>query len=151
VIKLLKSKWLIVISALFSFLSFSSSLFAQYFFDIEPCNLCIAQRYIHVLIFVVSTLLIFPKEKKWLKQTLLILFLISSLVAFYHFAIQKGVLQDYCSLGPSVKTKEAFKALLKKPISCSKISWTFLGFSVAFWNGLSSLIISALFFKKIKK
>ena len=89
--------FLIVILAIIS-LTIISALIIQYWLGHEPCKLCLYQRipYFLSMLLIIKILFI----KKYEKITLLILILVfmsSTVLAFYHFGIEQGFFKESLS------------------------------------------------------
>ena len=69
------------------------AFFLEFYLSLIPCDLCIKQRIVHASILILS-LLVFPlytfyKLKFIILSILNVLWLGSSILAFYHFGIEK--------------------------------------------------------------
>ena len=144
--------FLIVILAIIS-LTIISALIIQYWLGHEPCKLCLYERipYFLSMLLIIKILFI----KKYERVTLLILFLIfisSTILAFYHFGIEQGFFSESlaCTTGDLSKTlsKEELLELLKQhSISCKDVSFRMLGLSLAAINTIFSLVLSVIFIR----
>ena len=83
---------------------------------------------------------------------LFITFLISSILAFYHFGIEQGFFNE----STLCKSKEVFETLDKKEllkelkqanISCKNVSLRIFGLSLATINTIFSIALSVIFYK----
>tara|TARA_B100000686_G_C16547305_1_gene840586 strand:- start:322 stop:801 length:480 start_codon:yes stop_codon:yes gene_type:complete len=125
----------------------------DYGFGYNPCKLCIYQRipYIISIALLLNVLLI----KKYIKTSLLILavvFLCSSILAFYHFGIEQGffsesMICDNKSISKDLSGEDLLKELKRNTVSCKEVTFRFLGMSLATINTIFSLILSAIFIK----
>ena len=144
--------FLIVILAIIS-LTTISALIIQYWLGHEPCKLCLYERIPYFLSMLLIIKIIFIK--KYEKITLLILFLVfmsSTVLAFYHFGIEQGFLSEsfVCDTGNVSETlsKEKLMEQLKQnSISCKNVSFRILGLSLATINTIFSLILSVIFMR----
>ena len=144
--------FLIVILAIIS-LTTISALIIQYWLGHEPCKLCLYERIPYFLSMLLIIKIIFIK--KYEKITLLILFLVfmsSTVLAFYHFGIEQGFFSESlaCSAGDLSKTlskEELLEQLKQNSISCKEVGFRILGFSLAAINTIFSLILSFIFIK----
>ena len=98
--------FLIVILAIISF-TIISALIVQYWLGHEPCRLCLYERIPYFLSMLLITKIFFIK--KYERTTLLILFLVfmsSTVLAFYHFGIEQGFFSESlaCTTGDLSKT-----------------------------------------------
>ena len=144
--------FLIVILAIIS-LTIISALIIQYWLGHEPCKLCLYERIPYFLSMLLIIKIFF--FKKYEKVTLLILslvFVISALLAFYHFGIEQGFFNESlaCTSGNFSETlskEQLLEKLKQNSISCKDVSFTILGFSLAAINIIFSLVISVIFIK----
>ena len=144
--------FLIVILAFIS-LTIISALIVQYWLGHEPCRLCLYERIPYFLSVLLITKIFFIK--KYERTTLLILFLVfmsSTVLAFYHFGIEQGFFSESlaCTTGDLSKTlsKEELLQLLKQnSIGCKNVSFRILGLSLAAINTIFSLVLSVIFLR----
>ena len=130
-----------------------SAFIIEYGLGHKPCKLCIYERIPYFLSIFLIGKIFFIKEYN--KATLLILFLvfiISSVLAFYHFGIEEGFFQEslVCkteNLSETLTKDDLLKELSENNISCKDVSIRILGFSLAAINTIFSLILSVIFIK----
>jgi len=144
--------FLIVILAIIS-LTTISALIIQYWLGHEPCKLCLYERipYFISMLLIIKILFI----KKYEKITLLILFLVfmsSTILAFYHFGIEQEFFSESlaCTTGDLSKTlskEELLEQIKQNSISCKEVGFRIFGFSLAAINTIFSLILSVIFIK----
>ena len=126
-----------------------SALYLQYFKNLPPCDLCITQRWFHVLILLYSLTIYIIIKIKNLPLTLVLLglvvvWLFSGLAGMYHFGIELKLWNgpEACSSNLTF-SKDLLNYLLNKsPIKCDEIIFSILGISLAGWNTIISSIIS---------
>ena len=144
--------FLIVILAIISS-TIISALIIQYWLGHEPCKLCLYERIPYFLSMLLIIKIIFIK--KYEKITLLILFLVfmsSTVLAFYHFGIEQGFFKEslVCTAGNLSETltkEEILKQLSQNTISCKDVSFRIFGFSLAAINTIFSISLSAIFIR----
>ena len=144
--------FLIVILAIIS-LTTISALIIQYWLGHEPCKLCLYERIPYFLSMLLIIKIIFIK--KYEKITLLILFLVfmsSTVLAFYHFGIEQGFFSESlaCTTGDLSKTlskEELLLQLKQNSTGCKNISFRILGLSLAAINTILSLVLSVIFLR----
>ena len=144
--------FLIVILAIIS-LTTISALIIQYWLGHEPCKLCLYERIPYFLSMLLIIKIIFIK--KYEKVTLLILFLVfmsSTVLAFYHFGIEQGFFKEslVCTAGNLSETltkEEILKQLSQNTISCKDVSFGIFGFSLAAINTIFSIVLSVIFIR----
>ena len=119
----------------------------------QPCKLCFYERipYFLSILLIIKIFLI----KSYEKITLLILslvFLISSILAFYHLGIEQGFFNESfgCSTGnlSEILSKEQLLEEIKQnTVSCKDVSFEILGFSLAAINTVFSFFLSVIFIR----
>ena len=140
---------LIFILAIIS-LTIISALIIQYWLGHEPCKLCIYERIPYFLsILLLIKILLFKKNEKITLLILSLVFVSSSALAFYHFGIEQGFFNEslVCNLGgnsESLSSKDLLKELEKNTVSCKDVTFALFGFSLATFNTIISLTISAI-------
>ena len=70
-----------------------SAFYLEYFQGALPCDLCITQRWFHVLIIIYSLILIYIAKKNLISKKLILLglsivWIMSSIAGTYHFGIE---------------------------------------------------------------
>ena len=151
-LKQINNIFLIVILAIIS-LTIISALIIQYWLGHEPCKLCLYERIPYFLSMLLIIKIIFIK--KYEKITLLILFLVfmsSTVLAFYHFGIEQGFFKEslVCTSGNLSETltkEEILKQLSQNTISCKDVNFRIFGFSLAAINTIFSISLSAIFIR----
>ena len=148
-----KKNLILIIIFFIILLSIISALTIEYILDHKPCSLCLYERIPYFL----SSLLIVKIFffKKYEKITLLILFLVfisSSLLAFYHFGIEQGFFSEsfVCNVENQSKIlskKQLLKELNQNVVSCKEVTFRILGFSLAALNTILSVVLSVIFLK----
>ena len=144
--------FLIVIFAFIS-LTIISALIIQYWLNHEPCKLCLYQRIPYFLAILLIIKIFF--FKKYEKITLLILSLVfvgSTVLAFYHFGIEQGFFNESLActtpnLSVTLSKEQLLEQLKQHNISCKDVSFRVFGLSLALINTIISLVLSVIFVK----
>ena len=146
-----KNNIILIIIFFIILLSLISALTIEYVLDHRPCSLCLYERIPYFL----SALLIIKIFffKKYEKITLFILFLVfmtSSLLAFYHFGIEQGFFSEsfVCNVGNQVQIlskEQLLKELNQNVVSCKDVTFRILGLSLADINTILSVVLSIIF------
>ena len=87
----IKNKTIFNLILLFSIFALISAYFIQYVLGHQPCNLCLIERIPYILTIIIIIINIITK--KYEKITLILLsliFIIATLISFYHFGIEQG-------------------------------------------------------------
>ena len=103
----------------------------------------------------ISLVLIFKKFKRILTTIILIFFIFGAVISFYHVGIEQGFFEEsmVCNLkniGTELSKEQLLKQLESVPISCKKVTFRFLGLSLATINTIISIFLSVMMFKVIK-
>ena len=128
-----------------------SAFYLQYFQNLPPCDLCITQRWFHVLIMIYSLLVFMILKIRSISFNLIILglaviWLLSGIAGMYHFGIEIELWSgpEKCSSGID-SSKDLFQYLMSKsPVKCDEVMYRILGLSLAGWNAVISILISIL-------
>ena len=134
-----------------SLISISSALIAEYFFNLQPCELCLKQRHPYYLI-LVSLVFIFIIKN----LNKVVFYLLIQLAAVYglfysiwHVGVENKILKGPSGCSVMLTNSESasdLKAqiLSKQVISCDEVIWSFFGISAASINTLVLLVIFIL-------
>ena len=149
----IKNKFTLNAVLIFSVFALITAYFIQYILNHEPCNLCLIERIPYLAAIILTSLIfILNKYEKIISLIVGLFFIFGTVVSFYHFGIEQGFFNEslVCDLGNSNKATSAqdlLKQLEKKTISCKDVSFKILGLSLATFNTIISIIISAIMLK----
>ena len=135
---------------LFSIFAIFAAFFIQYVLKHQPCNLCLVQRIPYIASIIIILICLFlNKFEKISLCVLSLIFFSAALIAFYHFGIEQGFIKEslVCNLNSESNdlSKEALLNQLKEmPVSCKNVTFKIFGLSLATFNILISLILSAI-------
>ena len=141
----------LTLSFLFSSGLLLSAYLMEFYFSLIQCDLCIKQRIIHACILILTILIIFFYKIFWSKFLMILilncLWLISSILAFYHFGIEKGLWEGLseCSSKLTFNENTLNQIFSKSPIRCDEPQFEIFNISLAGWNGFLSLLIFIIF------
>ena len=146
----IKNKLLLNGVLIFSVFALVAAYFIEYILGHKPCNLCSIERtpYLASIIFI-SLIFILNKYEKTISLIVGLVFVFGTIVSFYHFGIEQGFFDEslLCNLGNNsgtLSSENLLKELEKNTVSCRDIAFTLFGFSLATFNTIISLIISAI-------
>ena len=140
----------IVILAIIS-LTIISALIIQYWLGHEPCKLCLYQRIPYFLaILLIIKIFFFKKYEKITLLILSLIFVVSAVLAFYHFGIEQGLFNESLActaqdLSKILSKEQLMEQLKQNTVSCKDVSFKILGLSLAAINTIFSLILSVIF------
>lgn len=138
-----------------SLLALFTAFVAEFAFDLDPCVLCVYQRWPYA----VTTLLGIAGlatlyEEEWIQYVAIIVFLaaiaffVNGLIAFYHVGVEqhwwKSALEG-CAVEFETGSMEELRAMFDKTIGarCDEVAWSFLGISMAGFNMVLSFLLAA--------
>ena len=141
--------------AILIFLSFVllAALIIEYGLNHQPCKLCVYERIPYYLSILLIVKLLFIKGyEKMTLLTLSLIFIVSSILAFYHFGIEQGFFKESLScatknLSDALTKEELLKQLNQNIISCKDVSFRIFGLSLAAINTIFSILLSVIFVK----
>ena len=140
--------FLFIISA-----SLITAFIIQYGLGHQPCKLCIYQRIPYIIsVFLIIELIFFKKNEKITLLLLSLIFIISAILAFYHFGIEQGFftesfLCESTSFSKNLTKDELLEQLKQNTISCKDVAFKVLGLSLASVNLIFSAFLSIIFLK----
>ena len=124
----------------------STAILFQYGMGLEPCNLCIWQRWPHLAIIILTLIGLWGFMPRVMLKLILIAGITSVTFGSYHAGIEYGFWSGPLGCAANVtldaNIKTLTEQLLSTPIArCDEVAWSFLGLSMAGWNSLISLDI----------
>ena len=125
-----------------------SAYYFQYFGGLNPCQMCIWQRWPHFAIIFFSLLIILKKKYA---VTLLIFAALSalttSIIGIWHSGVELELfyLPEGCSSSGHGSIENVQDLINKPMIGCNIIAWSFLELSMTNWNTILSLIETLIF------
>ena len=144
---MLKKYWFYLIG-LFSMIAIASALIAEYYFDLEPCKMCLKQResyYIIIVLFVISFIL------RWQSKILFyisvqIIIVYGLFYSVWHVGIENKILSgpSGCDGGLELtKNTDSLKEQImsKSVVNCEDVVWNIFGLSAATINSLLLFLI----------
>ena len=153
----LKAEFYLKIIFLFSFIALISAFLIEYILGHQPCNLCLIERIPYGLsIMIIMAIFLIRKNQKFLVMLLILTFIFSFAISFYHFGIEQGFFQEssVCgvkSLTDSVTKEDLLKQLSEKTISCKDVTFRIFGLSLTSINIVISLLFIITLLKIFKK
>ena len=126
----------------------------QYIGELEPCVLCIWQRWPYVAVLLLSLLAFLLAGNRTTRALLLYLcagtFIVGLGLAVYHLGVEQGFFEGTatCDGGETPETFEELRAQLEAApvVRCDEVAWSLAGISLAGYNGLISLALAAISF-----
>ena len=143
----LKAELYLKIIFLFSFIALISAFFIEHVLGYQPCNLCLIERIPYGLsIIIIMVAFLTKKNQKFLILLLILTFIFSFAISFYHYGIEQGFFQESSICGlkdftESITKEDLLKQLSEKTISCRDVTFRIFGLSLTSIN----IVISLLF------
>lgn len=122
----------------------------QYIGGLAPCDLCITQRWPHLVAVVMGVLAWFVPPRILWRTIGLLAALATAGYGLYHTGVERAWWQGptACSGGGNVgalSPEDLLQQILAAPVvRCDAVAWEFLGLSMASWNALASLGLALL-------
>jgi disulfide bond formation protein DsbB len=128
-----------------------AALLAQYVGGLQPCELCLYQRWPYYAAIVATAVALLSGGDRAMRGVIMLgalLFAASTALAFYHVGVEQHWFAGPTACTGSVTgttSIEALKAqlLARQPVSCDTPAWRLFGVSMAGWNLLASMLIAA--------
>ena len=126
------------------------ALLFQYVGGLQPCELCLYQRWPYYAMIVLSALALAlgrPRISAAVTGIAALAFLIGAGLAFYHVGVEQHWFAGptACTGAPTgAGSIEDFRARLmaQQPVRCDAPQWALLGVSLAGWNLLASVALA---------
>ncbi len=129
----------------------------QYIGGLPPCELCMWQRYPHVVAVVAGLLALITTRGKLLPLIGGLAALTTSGLGVYHTGVERGWWQGptSCTGGGNVgnvSVDQLFDQIKAAPVvMCDQVSWQMFGLSMASYNAIISLILAAIWYVAWRK
>ena len=142
-----KAELYLKIIFLFSFIALISAFFIEHALGHQPCNLCLIERIPYGLsIIIIMVAFLTKKNQKFLVLLLILTFIFSFAISFYHYGIEQGFFQESSICGlkdftESITKEDLLKQLSEKTISCRDVTFRIFGLSLTSIN----IVINLLF------
>ena len=153
----IKAEFYLKIIFLFSFIALISAFFIEHILGHQPCNLCLIERIPYGLsIMIIMAIFLIKKNQKLLVLLLILTFIFSLVISFYHFGIEQGFFEEssVCgvkSLTETITKEDLLKQLNEKTISCKDVTFRIFGLSLSSINIVISILFIITLLKIFKK
>ncbi len=132
----------------------AAALGFQYLGGLAPCELCLWQRIPYAAVFGAAILAILARRRltsgaaTWLAAACAASFFIDAGIAGFHVGVEQGwwTGSDACTAaGAPTGDLEALRdAVFSAPaVFCDEVAWSMFGLSMAAWNGVAALGLTA--------
>lgn len=131
-----------------------AALVAQYWGGLQPCELCLMERWPYYAAIAIAFLALAFPAVGWSRAALLLLtvvFVVSAGLGFYHVGVEYHWFRGptACTNSGGVpQTLEQLKQMLARTqaVMCDQVQWSLGGISLAGWNFIASLLIAVFAF-----
>ena len=144
---MLQKYWFYLVT-LFSVFALASALIAEYYFDLQPCAMCLKQREPYYIIIAGFILVMILKwqDKIWFYVGVQIVSIYGLFYSLWHVGIENKILAgpSSCSGGLNIsKNTSSLKEQIisKAVINCEEVAWSIFGLSAATMNSLLLFLI----------
>lgn len=117
---------------------------------LAPCEMCLWQRWPHWAVVVLGVVgLIWWRATRPILALMAIALAVSTGLGFWHFGVEMAILPGLTACGGGIDFGGTPGTVLDSllaapPIRCDIVAWSFLGLSLAGWNGVCSLILAII-------
>ena len=144
---MLQKYWFYLVT-LFSVVALASALIAEYYFDLQPCAMCLKQRepyYVMIAGFILVMILKW-QDKIWFYVGVQIVSIYGLFYSLWHVGIENKILAgpSSCSGGLNISTNTSSlkeQIISKAVINCEEVAWSIFGLSAATMNSLLLFLI----------
>ena len=144
---MLQKYWFYLVT-LFSVVAIASALIAEYYFDLQPCAMCLKQREPYYIIIAGFILVMILKwqDKIWFYVGVQIVSIYGLFYSLWHVGIENKILAgpSSCSGGLNISTNTSSlkeQIISKAVINCEEVAWSIFGLSAATLNSLLLFLI----------
>lgn len=127
-----------------------AALLSQYVGGLNPCPMCIWQRWPHAIaIALAAVALIAGSRGRPIYLLIALVLLVGAGIGGFHAGVEQGWWEGptTCSGGDvgSMSTQDLINQIMTAEIvRCDEIPWSFLGLSMAAWNGVVSVVLAGV-------
>ena len=144
---MLQKYWFYLVT-LFSVVAIASALIAEYYFDLQPCAMCLKQRepYYVIIAGFILVMILKGQDKIWFYVGVQIVSIYGLFYSLWHVGIENKILAgpSSCSGGLNISTNTSSlkeQIISKAVINCEEVAWSIFGLSAATMNSLLLFLI----------
>ena len=131
-----------------------AALLSQYWGGLQPCELCLMERWPYYAAIVIAVLALAVPMAGWPRTALLLLtlvFVASAALGVYHVGVEQHWFPGptaCTSNGRAPQTLAELKQMLARTqvVMCDQVQWSLGGISLAGWNFIASALIAVFAF-----
>jgi disulfide bond formation protein DsbB len=128
-----------------------TALLSEYWGGLAPCELCILQRWPWTAAITISLVALFVGGRpalSWVALVLAVVFAGGAAFAVYHVGVEQRWFPapSACAAVTGATTLEDMRRQIlgTAPVLCTEVQWSLFGLSLAGWNLLASLAMTAI-------
>ena len=143
----IKTEFYLKIIFLFSFIALISAFFIEHILGHQPCNLCLIERIPYGLsIMIIIAIFLIKKNQKFFVLLLILTFIFSLAISFYHFGIEQGFFEESAICGVKdasdlISKEDILNQLQNKIVNCRDVTFKIFGFSLTTINIILSFVL----------
>ena len=144
---MLQKYWFYLVT-LFSVVALASALIAEYYFDLQPCAMCLKQRepYYVIIAGFILVMILKWQDKIWFYVGVQIVSIYGLFYSLWHVGIENKILAgpSSCSGGLNISRNTSSlkeQIISKAVINCEEVAWSIFGLSAATMNSLLLFLI----------
>ena len=144
---MLQKYWFYIVTLL-SATALASALIAEYYFDLQPCAMCLKQRepYYVIIAGFILVMILKGQDKIWFYVGVQIVSIYGLFYSLWHVGIENKILAgpSSCSGGLNISTNASSlkeQIISKAVINCEEVAWSIFGLSAATMNSLLLFLI----------
>ena len=144
---MLEKYWVYLVTIL-SVVALASALIAEYYFDLQPCAMCLKQRepYYVIIAGFILVMILKWQDKIWFYVGVQIVSIYGLFYSLWHVGIENKILTgpSSCSGGLNISTNTSSlkeQIMSKAVINCEEVAWSIFGLSAATMNSLLLFLI----------
>lgn len=142
--------WLVLLGSL---AVLGSALLSQYVGGLNPCPMCIWQRWPHAIAIALAVIaLLIGRRAALIYPLIAVILLVGAGIGAFHAGVEQGWWEGptTCSGGDvgGMSTQDLINQIMTAEIvRCDDIPWSFLGLSMAAWNAVVSVFLARIAWK----
>jgi disulfide bond formation protein DsbB len=127
-----------------------AALASQYWGGLQPCELCLIERWPYYAAIVIAVLALAIPVAGWPRAALLLLalvFVASAVIGFYHVGVEQHWFRGPVACTSSNRVPQTLAELKQmlahtQVVMCDQVQWSLGGISLAGWNFIASALIA---------
>ncbi|HEX3969993.1 MAG TPA: disulfide bond formation protein B [Stellaceae bacterium] len=137
-----------------------TALGSQYLGKLDPCELCLLERWPYYIAIVVSAFGFaaggYAAPRRYAMWLIVLLFVVSTGLGAYHVAVEQhwvaGPTACTGGIGGASSPDQLLKMLqARQPVQCDVVQWSIFGISLAGLNFIASIVLTVLAFIMVRR